>query len=293
MIPKAITLLLMTEKGLAFAKKALSEYSDSIQSVVIGQDRAVANDYSSDIASLCEKYGVNYTFREDSMLITSQFVIAVSWRWLIDHPQDKLIVFHDSLLPRYRGFAPLVNSLINGEHVIGVTALFGAAEYDKGQIITQESISISYPITVHEAIEKLTSCYIAAGDTVLKRIAAGLSLDSYIQDESNASYSLWRDDNDYRINWSKSSAEIRRTVDALGHPFKGASCLLNGEQCRILQVEECADVRIENRDIGKVIFLRDMYPVVVCGVGLLVIKQCFSEAGVDLLPLAKFRSRFE
>ena len=49
-------------------------------------------------------------------------------------------------MPKYRGFAPLVNSLVNGEKIIGVTALFASEEYDNGDIIMQSSVDITYPI---------------------------------------------------------------------------------------------------------------------------------------------------
>jgi methionyl-tRNA formyltransferase len=71
--------------------------------------------------------------------------MAVSWRWLIDHPAEQLIVFHDSLLPRYRGFEPLVTSLVNGETRIGVAALFGASEFDTGDVIVQSATASRIP----------------------------------------------------------------------------------------------------------------------------------------------------
>ena len=74
--------------------------------------------------------------------------MAVSWRWMIKHPKNKLIVFHDSILPKYRGFAPLVNMLINGEKEIGVSAIFGADEYDSE--IISEKTTISYPIKIQK-----------------------------------------------------------------------------------------------------------------------------------------------
>jgi methionyl-tRNA formyltransferase len=54
--------------------------------------------------------------------ICSDFNIAISWRWMLK--VSNLIVIHDSLLPKYRGFSPLVNMLINGEDTLGVTVLF-------------------------------------------------------------------------------------------------------------------------------------------------------------------------
>ena len=288
-----LTIFAMTEKGLAFTEQATSKFKDIISLVVIGQDSAVANDYSEQIAETCKAAGVEFIFKKDHSQVTSEYVIAISWRWLIKHPTDKLIVFHDSLLPRYRGFAPLVNALINGEKEVGVTALFGASEYDRGDIIQQASTTLQYPITIAEAITAINACYLECGMAVLSTLASGNKPTASAQDHSLATYSLWRDDDDYQIDWSLPASTIRRTIDALSTPYRGAFCRINGTPARILAAEEVEDVTIENRDIGKVIFIEDGLPVIVCGTGLLKVLKCHDDnTSEDLLPLARFRSRF-
>ena len=86
------------------------------------------------------------------------YQLAIGWRWLISGTEN-LIVLHDSLLPKYRGFAPLVNSLINGEQEIGVTAIWAGPEFDAGEIIFQEKAGICYPIKIQEAIEIVSGLY--------------------------------------------------------------------------------------------------------------------------------------
>lgn len=288
-----LTLFVMTEKGLTFTEQAVSNFKDIISQVVIGQDNSVINDFSQDIAGVCEAAGVQYSYRKDFAGITSEYAMAVSWRWLITHPAEKLIVFHDSLLPKYRGFAPLVSALINGEKEVGVTALFGASEYDRGDIIHQSSVTIIYPISIAEAIVAVGDCYLESGMAVLKTMASGQKLKATAQDHSLATYSLWRDDDDYQIDWSQSAKSIRRMIDAVGHPYRGAYCKVDGVPSRILSAEELEDVKIENRHAGKVIFVEDGLPVVVCGSGLLKVKECVAEDGSgSLLPLSKFRVRF-
>lgn len=290
---RKITLFVMTEKGLKFIEQAASLFKDIIEEVVIGQDTAVLNDYSSEIVSFCDEANIKFQLRSDFSTINSEYAMAISWRWLINHPPEKLIVFHDSLLPKYRGFAPLVNALINGEKTVGVTALFGASDYDRGDIIHQSSTPIRYPITISEAIRVVSDCYIHSGLAVLKTLVNGEQFKSQAQDEKDATYSLWRDDDDYRIDWNQSASKIRRTIDAVGSPFKGASCEVNGVPARILAAVELSDVKIENRTAGKVIFVEEGRPIVVCGNGLLKIISCQSdEDGSSLLPLAKFRTRF-
>jgi methionyl-tRNA formyltransferase len=128
---------------------------------------------------------------------------------------------------------------------------------------------------------------------VTRTILAGRSLNSQPQDETAATYSLWRDEDDYRIDWSRDAASIRRFIDALGYPYKGASSELDGVLVRILDAVPEPEVQIEQRVPGKVIFVRDQQPVVVCGSGLLRLLDVRDETGAEsLLPLRKFRSRF-
>ena len=85
-------------------------------------------------------------------------MIVAGWRWLLPST-EKLIVLHDSLLPRYRGFNPLVSQLIDKEERLGVTAFFASDRYDCGDIINQPSIKVSYPLKINEAIERVCNCY--------------------------------------------------------------------------------------------------------------------------------------
>lgn len=114
------------------------------------------------------------------------------------------------------------------------------------------------------------------------------------QDESKASYSLWRNEDDYQIDWSLSAETISRSIDALGFPYRGASAWDGDQKCRILEAEEVDDVLLENRVPGRVIFMEEGCPVVVCGKGLIKLKKMVDDtSGEDLLPLKRFRTHFK
>lgn len=292
---KLITLFLMTEKGHAFLSKIVVKYKSLLDLVVVGDDKTLKKDFEEDIINICISENINYIRRADFTKMKSVYALAVSWRWIINHPVENLIIFHDSLLPKYRGFAPLVNALINGEKEIGVTALFGANEFDTGDIISQSKTKITYPITINEAIQINNKNYIKCAEKVLISIFKGESLAGVEQDESKASYSVWRDDDDYKIDWSDSATNIRRMVDALGSPYKGAKTKVDGKLIRVLKVEVYPDVVIENRHCGKVIFLAEGKPVVICGQGLLKITAANLEENGKIdnfFPLSKFRMKF-
>lgn len=283
----------MTSKGYSVLQEFIKNSSFKIEYVVSEKDLKIKNDFYDEIKSLCSINSINFFNRKDFPGFTEESLkIAVSWKWMLNTQNSKLIILHDSLLPKLRGFNPLVTSLINGEKFIGVSAIFASSEYDQGDIICQSSSKISYPITIFEAMKLIEDNY----KKVAKELVLKLSNNQYPkaspQDHKLATYSLWRGENDYFIDWELSSKEIRRFIDAVGYPYKGASSFINGNLVRIIKVEEMNDVVIENRAPGKVIFFQEKKPVVVCGSGLLVIEELEDDNGNDLLPLNQFRTKF-
>lgn len=289
---------LLGKKGFVALAKFLKKFSSAHASfVVAARDSGVKDDFHDEIACLCSEYEINFNTRgevHEQGDNTADFSFAIGWRWIIKDA-DGLIVFHDSLLPKYRGFSPLVNMLIDGVNEIGVTSLIASNEYDKGDVIYQARKPISYPLKISEAIDQITPLY---AELVLKTatdIIKSGAIKGTPQDETSASYSLWRDERDYFINWDANAVEISRFVDAVGYPYRGAQASLNGVPVWVHDVATVRDVIVENRTscIGKIIFIEDVYPVVVCGYGLIKITDLRSEDGSSILGHIKFRSRFE
>ena len=205
---KLIVLNLMTEKGYELLT-SISNFYSVIEFVVIGKDTDLKDDFSENIKNICLDNDIDFYYRENQPKIDkTKYIIAVSWRWLIDHPMQKLIIMHGSTLPKYRGFSPLVNMLINKEREIGVTAIFGSKEYDKGEIITQKSTVISYPIKIKEAIQINQKNFNSIALELIEKITTDKNISSFPQKESDCSYSIWRNKDDYYIDWNKSSKEI-------------------------------------------------------------------------------------
>lgn len=288
-----LTLFLMTEKGYRVLDRLGKQFADKIACVVGATDSDVQNDYYQDIKSLCDQLKIPFVDRKDYDAPTSRFALAVSWRWLIDSDSTLLVVFHDSLLPKYRGFSPLVSALINREPEIGVTAILASAEYDRGDIVYQSRVAVDYPLKIKVAIEMVSQLYGDVAEAVVQQLLKDGRLHAQPQSEEDASYSLWRDAEDYRIDWTDSADRIKRFVDAVGFPYQGARTLAGEVPARVLDAEVIADVPIENRVPGKVIFVQDGCPVVVCGEGLLRLTGLEqADGGESLLPLARFRTRF-
>lgn len=288
-----IALYLLTQKGYEVLHAIIdNNFSHLIEQVIVGKDANVAKDYSTEIIQLCTKNKIKYTNRADAITVKAPYSIAISWRWIIKNPNSKLIVLHDSLLPKYRGFAPLVNALINTEPQVGVTALFASDYYDEGEIISQAALEVNYPVKIKTVISQVSKLYINLALDLFQKIDANLPISSIKQNESKATYSLWRNEADYNINWNNNAGDILNFINAVSSPYKGAATYINGQiKIRITEASIEQDVKIINRDAGKIIFIRNNLPVVVCGKGLLKITKAINnETGKSALPFKNFRT---
>ncbi len=283
----------MNERGLAILCSVIDVLgADAMAAVVAQQDPGVNCDYFQEIVDTAESAGIRILARGEP-LPPHSFSLAVGWRFMIPN-EPRLVVFHDSLLPRYRGFAPLVNALINGETQIGVTALWGAETYDSGPVIDQASIAVNYPLTIHEAIATVTPLYQRLATEITQRLLAGEDICGREQDTSKATYSIWRDEDDYIVDWTQDATYVARFIDAVGSPYMGACSYVGRQKVRILRVEvEKAKPIFEIRHPGKVFSVSDGVPTVVCGDGLIRLLVVTDAAtGDSLLPWKRLRTRF-
>lgn len=292
------TLFLMNQKGLAFLQSFVNTNDVSLIDTVVGaKDESVLNDYFKDIRALSESNKISFLDRKNLRFTdpTNSIAIAIGWRWIISSKSfPRIIVFHDSLLPKYRGFAPTVNALINGEKEIGVTALWASEQYDQGPILGQKSLKVNYPTTIEKAISALSSLYAELGMELVNGLIQEGDLKGMLQDESNASYSIWRDEEDYQIDWTADAKDIRRFIDAVGFPYQGASTFIDGlGKIRILEAEECFEYLHELIHPGKVFLKIDGQPLVICGKGSLLIKKMILDQDGSQIDLKNFRVRFK
>ncbi|MCM4167880.1 Methionyl-tRNA formyltransferase [Arenibacter antarcticus] len=289
-----LTFFLQGKKGLTVLKGYKEAYFKFISQIIIGTDSHVINDYSDEIVAFCIENSLRYNVSKKSNSFTTEYGLAIGWQYLIQHQHNqKLIVFHDSILPSLRGFNPLVTGLINGDKTIGVTALYASEEYDKGDIIDAEKSDITYPIKINKAIKIVAECYSRLANKIVEKIILNKPFNTTAQNENNATYSLWRDEEDYLINWNDCSEKISRFIDAVGYPYKGAMTRIGNKKIIVLEASVTNDVIIENRTVGKIIFKRDNNPVVVCGKGLLVIEKAVEQDGKEVDFKNKFRIRFK
>ncbi|MFN5627741.1 MAG: methionyl-tRNA formyltransferase [Bacteroidota bacterium] len=262
-----------------------------VSEVVIAKDKSVQKDYFNETKDFCQQNNILFYERGKEEFSDAEYSIAIGWRWLIND-NKKLLVFHDSLLPKYRGFNPLVTALIKGDLEIGLTALMASEEYDRGPIIAQKKIKIAYPIKINEAIERISELYAQLLIELIEKIDKNI-ISEISQKEEEATYSLWRDEEDYFINWNDSAQNIKRFIDSVGFPYNGAKTMVETIAVRIFDASAEEDVFIENRSPGKVIFKRENNFIITCGKGLLSVRDFYDDFGNRIDFSNKFRLRFK
>lgn len=151
-------------------------------------------------------------------------VIVAGWYRIINTaliPGTKYYGLHFSLLPEYRGNAPLVWQLMNGESHAGVSLFQIAPGLDEGDIIGQASFPVSPDATIKDALEQAeqASCNLLAEH--LPALIAGTA-EHKPQDHSQATFCGLRVPEDGRIDWTWPAEKIHNFVRAQSHPYPGA-----------------------------------------------------------------------
>ena len=226
---------------------------------------------------------------EQIAIVEAERIVCVGWRKLLKREQNVFVV-HDSLLPKFRGWNPLVTAIEFGFEESGLTLFQASSEVDAGPIIAQKAFAFPPDPSIKrvlelagEALSELLSYYSRA-------IRKPLSL-RYPKSEE-ATISLWRDDQDYEIDWTQTSHRIHRFVASRGWPYLGASTRVDGTLLRVLRSFPVSEeVTIINATPGKVLRIEPDGPVVVCGQGLLKVFEIVDESHIPV-RISKVRTRF-
>lgn len=150
---------------------------------------------------------------------------------LLDAPRLGCINVHASLLPAYRGGAPIHQAIIDGQKATGVTIMYMTEKLDAGDIISQREIAIGEEDHTGSMFDKLS---IVGGDLLketLPSIMNGTNTRTP-QDESKVTYARNISREQERIDWSKHARAIYNQIRGL-HPWPVAYTTFNGENVKI------------------------------------------------------------
>jgi len=200
---------------------------------------------------------------------------------LLDAPRLGCINVHASLLPKYRGGAPIHQAIMDGEEKTGVTIMYMAEKLDAGDIISQREIPIEGTDHTGILFEKLSLLGRDLLKDTLPSIIAGTNA-RIPQDESKATFTHNISREQERIDWSKSAREIYNQVRGL-HPWPVAYTTYKGENVKIWWAK-IGDSNLKGQP-GEVVKIAKDYFEIATGEGTLAI--------LELQPAGKKRMSAE
>ena len=188
-----------------------------------------------------EKVRKNIEFIEKIKKLQPDVICVVAYgkilpKEILDIPKLGCINVHGSLLPKYRGAAPIQWAVINGEKVTGVTTMYMDIGMDTGDMILKEEVSIGEDETTGELWDKLSEVGAKLLVKTLKQIEDGTA--TRIPQGEDFSMAPMLNKEMSKINWNSQSAqEIKNLVRGL-NPIMGTYSYLNGKKIKFWKVNK-------------------------------------------------------
>jgi len=187
---------------------------------------------------------------------------------VLEIPAHGCINVHASLLPKYRGAAPINKAIIDGATETGITTMYMDVGLDTGDMLIKKSLSIGPEETAGELHDRLATLGRETMDETLRQLCAE-SLQREVQDDAQSTYASMMKKEDGRIDWNRSAQEIHNHVRGLD-PWPGAYTALNGE---LLKLARTCPQELDGDKPGSVISADKDGVLIACGSGSLLIKE--------------------
>ena len=193
-------------------------------------------------------------------------------------PQGALNI-HASLLPRWRGAAPVQRAILAGDEETGVCIMQMNAGLDTGPVLMRQSVPISAEDTAGSLLETLTTL---GAQLIVETLRSLDDLSPADQPAEGVTYAAKIEKREARIDWNEASCVLTRKVRAF-NPFPGAAASLNGMDLKIWRAVACDGAGKP----GEVIRFEPGEIRVACGEGALRLIE-LQRAGGRRLPAAEF-----
>ncbi len=189
---------------------------------------------------------------------------------ILNIPKYGCINIHASLLPKYRGAAPIERAIIDGEKVTGVTTMYMAKGLDTGDMIDKTEVAIKEDdtgVTLHDKLADAgAGLIIETLDKLYKGTATRIK-----QDDSQSCYAAMLDKEMGDIDWSKSAEEIERLIRGL-IPWPCAYTSIDGKSVKLYRAQ-IKEADVSGSKPGEIIEITKKTFTVACGKNALTIKN--------------------
>ncbi|HWA87039.1 MAG TPA: formyltransferase [Opitutus sp.] len=174
----------------------------------------------------------NPEWREQIAALQPELILSVYYRNMIGTkilalPRLGAWNLHGSLLPKYRGRAPINWAVLHGESRIGMTLHRMVKSADAGAIVDQDGVELGPRDTAEQAFRKVLPCARRVLARQIDALLAGTARETP-QDEAQATYFGGRKPEDGRIDWTQTSRQIFNLVRAVTDPYPGAFTEVGG-----------------------------------------------------------------
>jgi len=257
------------------------------------QPGGVTNVRYADLASWAEQRGIpahHYKTPKEALSFASSvradFGLLAGWfhlvpRVLRDHFTLGCAGVHASLLPKFRGGAPLNWALLAGETTTGVSLFELGDEVDDGPIYGQQRIPIGPNTRIGDLVDAAHRAALEIVSKCIPALAEGRLAPK--PQAGTPSYCLQRTPDDGWIDWRRPTAQIDRLVRAVGRPYPGAATVLGGQKLTVWGADPVPDVQVYGVP-GQITRLpADEDPCVVTGDGVLAIREATDMHGESVL----------
>lgn len=150
---------------------------------------------------------------------------------ILDAPKQGCLNIHASLLPRWRGAAPIHRAIEAGDAETGVGIMQMEAGLDTGPVLLEGRLSIGETETTGELHDRLATL---GGSLIVEALERLPALSPQLQPDDGVTYAHKIDKAETRIDWSEPAETIKRKINAFS-PFPGAWFELNGERVKVLR----------------------------------------------------------
>ncbi len=197
---------------------------------------------------------------------------------VLDMPHFGCINIHASLLPRWRGAAPIQRALLAGDAETGVCIMQMEAGLDTGPVLLRGA----FPIAATDTTASLHDRLAALGAKLVVEALAALPLPAEPQPIEGVTYAHKIEKAEALIDWSKPASQLDRHIRAF-NPFPGAQALFNGQTVKLW-----AATPVDGKgEIGAILAVDRSHVVVACGAGALAVSE-LQKAGGKRLPVQQF-----
>lgn len=212
--------------------------------------------------------------RADFVALNADIAVVVAYglilpQGILDAPAKGCLNIHASLLPRWRGAAPIHRAIMAGDTETGICIMQMDAGLDTGPVILRHAIPIMPQDTTGDLQGRLAAL---GAEMILK--ALDVSLPAQPQSADGVTYAGKIDKAEGRVDWAVPAKEVDRKIRGLS-PFPGAWCMVAGERLKLLQSHVADGQGAPGHVLGTL--------TIACGTGAVAITQA-QRAGKRAMP---------